>query len=91
MSDAHVVSTPIDVNVVLVKDDGSKVVDKTLYQSMVGALLYVSMATRPDISHAVGVLSSFCSRPTETHLTAFEESVLLFEGYKRSVSCLFCQ
>ena len=55
LQDANPVSTPMDLNVTLVADDGySKPVDKVKYQSMVGSLLYAAIATRPDIAHAVG-------------------------------------
>ena len=69
--DSKIVSTPADVNNELKKDDGvSKAVDPNKYQSMVGSLLYAATATRPDIAHAVGVVSKFNSKPTEAHLTA---------------------
>ena len=65
------VATSADVNVQLKKDDGiSKEVDHTNYQSMVGSLLYASVATHPDITLAVGTVSKYCSKPNETHLTA---------------------
>ena len=71
LTDAKCVSTPADPNLKLCKDDGvSKPVDPILYQSVVGSLLYVAIATRPDISHAVGTVSKYNSAPTEAHLTA---------------------
>jgi hypothetical protein len=71
MAEAKPVSTPTDCNVKLRKDDGvSKEVDRTMYQSMVGSLLYAANATRPDIAHAVSVASKFCAQPTQVHLTA---------------------
>ena len=71
LQDAKPVSTPADPNVRLRKDDGvSKTVDPVLYQSMVGSLLYAAIATRPDISQAVGTVSKFSSKPSEAHLTA---------------------
>ena len=71
LKDANPVSTPADSNVRLHKDDRvSKTVDSVMYQSMVGSLLYAAIAMRPDISHAVGVISKFSSKPTEAHLTA---------------------
>ena len=73
LSEAKTVSTPADLSITLVKDDdSSKDVDSTytLHQSMVGSLLYASMATRPDIAQAVGVVSRFNSKPSKVHLTA---------------------
>jgi len=33
------------------------------YASAVGSLMYVMVCTRPNIAHAVGVLSRFMSKP----------------------------
>ena len=53
------------------KDDSySKKVDTVQYQSMVGSLLHAARATRPDIAHAVGVISKFNATLTQAHLTA---------------------
>ncbi|XP_067943084.1 uncharacterized protein [Watersipora subatra] len=71
MEDAKPVSTPVDVNVKLIKDDGvSKPVQPESYQAMVESLLYLTIATRPDISHAVGAVYKYCATPTEAHLSA---------------------
>ena len=48
----------------------SKLTDIAQYQSIVGSLFYTAIATRPDISQAVGVVSKYCSCPSEAHLTA---------------------
>eukprot|EP00253_Pinus_taeda_P016873 PITA_16873 len=37
------------------------------YASAVGSLMYVMVYTRPDIAHAVGVLSKFMSKPGKEH------------------------
>ena len=75
LTDVHTVSTPADISVKLVKDDGfSKDVNPVMYQSMVGSLLYAAMATRPDIAHAVGAVSS------ETHLTAVKRILWYLKG-----------
>ena len=39
-------------------------VERFPYQNIVGALLYLSINTRPDISYAVGVLARFSKYPT---------------------------
>ena len=81
LDDANPVSTPMDLNVRLVADDGSsKLTDKIRYQSMVGSLLYVAVATRPDISQAVRVVSKFNSAPTEAHLNAVKRILRYLKG-----------
>ena len=81
MTDAKTVSTPSDTSVKLEKDDGvSKDVDGTKYQSLVGSLLYAAIATRPDIAHAVGVVSKFNARPSEAHLTAAKRILRYLKG-----------
>ena len=37
------------------------------YASVVGSLMYAMVCTRPDIIHAVGVLSRFISKPRKEH------------------------
>eukprot|EP00253_Pinus_taeda_P008473 PITA_08473 len=39
------------------------------YASAVGSLMYAMVCTRPDIAHAVGVLSRFMSKPGKEHWT----------------------
>lgn len=78
---AKPVSTPVDPNVKLVKDDGvSKPVDQRRYQSMVGSILYAATATRPDISYAVGVVSKFNAAPTQQHMTAVKRILRYLKG-----------
>ena len=55
-------------------------VDPVLYQSIVGSLLYAAIGTRPDIAQAVGVISKYCSRPTEAHLTAAKRVMRYLKG-----------
>jgi hypothetical protein len=39
------------------------------YVSAVGSLMYAMVCTRPDIAHAVGVLSRYMSKPRKGHWT----------------------
>ena len=40
---------------------------KVSYTSVVGSLMYAMVCTRPDIAHAVGVVSRFLSNPGKEH------------------------
>lgn len=91
MENANPVSTPADANVNLVKDDGvSKPVEAKYYQAIVGSLLYLSVATRPDISQAVGAASKFCAAPMEPHLTAAKRILRYLKGSLDS-QIAYCQ
>ena len=81
LSDANTVSTPLDCNSKLVKDDdSSKLADPSKYQSMAGSLLHAARATRPDIAHAVGTVSKFNSAPTEVHMKAVKRIFRYLKG-----------
>jgi len=74
MTDAHPVSTPTDSNVHLqntVKDDDSSVPDFS-YQGAVDNLLYLACTTRPDIAHAVNIVSQYSSNPRGIHVTSLK-------------------
>ncbi|CAL8990447.1 unnamed protein product, partial [Prunus brigantina] len=52
------------------------------YSSAVGSLMYAMICTRPDITHAVGVVSRFLSKPGREHWNA----VKWIRRYLRAVS-----
>jgi hypothetical protein len=49
------------------KNSGEALPPDTTYQALLGYLLYLSVNTRPDISHALGNLSRFMSCATSQH------------------------
>jgi hypothetical protein len=51
-----------------------------LYQSMVGSLMYLMVATRPDLAYAVGAVSQFASGPDEEHLSAVKRILRYVKG-----------
>ena len=53
--------------------DGENTTSQKEYQATIGSLTYAAIATRPDISYAVGVLSQIISCPGQAH----------FQGVKR--------
>uniref|UniRef100_A0A1J3K4I8 Retrovirus-related Pol polyprotein from transposon TNT 1-94 n=2 Tax=Noccaea caerulescens TaxID=107243 RepID=A0A1J3K4I8_NOCCA len=61
------------------------------YASLVGSLMYAQVCTRPDISHAVGMLGRFQSNPGIVHWQAAKKVLRYLKGtrnhmltYKRS-------
>jgi hypothetical protein len=75
-ADCSPVSTPLDPGTRLdlsqcpqTPEDVEFMRDKP-YVSAVGALMYLAIATRPDIAHAVGVLCRFMANPGPAHWKA---------------------
>eukprot|EP00253_Pinus_taeda_P025696 PITA_25696 len=60
-------ATPLQENLKLSSDDGTKEVDATMYRQLVGNLIYLT-TTRPDLAYSVSVLSQFMSKPLESFL-----------------------
>lgn len=65
MKDCNPVSTPIEVNLKLAKEDVCST--EYPYQQLIGSLLYLSILTRPDICYAVNYLSQFNNCFSKTH------------------------
>jgi hypothetical protein len=66
-------SVPMTTCVKLLKPADAEVLEPAghqRYQEMPRSLLYLSSCTRPDISHAVGVLSKFMSCHATAHMSA---------------------
>ena len=49
-------AVPLQQNIKLQSEDGSKEADVTLYRQLVGSLIYLT-TTRPDLAYVVSVLS----------------------------------
>ena len=58
MQDCKAAITPTVMGLKLSKEDSSKDFDPSLYKSIVGSLMCLT-ATRPDIMHAVSLISRF--------------------------------
>ncbi|GJR18120.1 putative RNA-directed DNA polymerase [Tanacetum coccineum] len=69
MDKAKVVSSPLTTNFKLTDKDcpsskkNIEKIDRVLYASAVGSLMYAMVCTRPDLAYAVGVVSRFLSNP----------------------------
>ncbi|GJZ92376.1 retrovirus-related pol polyprotein from transposon TNT 1-94 [Tanacetum coccineum] len=62
-------ATPIEPITKLNLTDGTPLSDPTLYRTLVGKLIYLTI-TRPDISFAAQSLSQFLKEPRTTHMAA---------------------
>lgn len=71
MLEANKVTTPTDINQVI-GVFGDSELTQFPYREAVGSLIYLAVATRPDIAFAVGVVSRFLERPTAAHVNAIK-------------------
>ena len=74
LKSASSVRTPMSPNVKLTIDLFGKSVDSSLYRSMIGSLLYLTVS-RPDISYNVGVCVRYQANPKESHMIALKRII----------------
>ncbi|XP_059668794.1 uncharacterized mitochondrial protein AtMg00810-like [Cornus florida] len=63
-------STPMDFNLKLSVESGELLPDPSVYQRLVGRLIYLTNI-RPDLTFVVSVVSQFMHAPRSTHMDAF--------------------
>ncbi len=76
-------------------DEEKKYMSRVPYENAVGNLMYAMVSTRPDISHAVGVVCMFMENPREEHwrvvkwvlryLRGTNDHCIIFNGSEGSV------
>lgn len=69
MKDCRHEFTPLPVGLVLNAETDTPTIDTTMYCRVVGKLIFRTH-TRPDISHAVGIVSRFMQSPQQAHWDA---------------------
>ena len=69
--DCKVTPTPYDASIKLRKFEGEGK-DQLRYSQIIGSLMYLAGAMRPDISYVVSKLSQFTSNPRDDHWKALE-------------------
>ena len=73
------ISTPYDPALKLCKNIGAAK-DQLRYSQIIGSLMYLAGATRPDISYAVSRLSRYTSNPGDDHWRALERVLRYLKG-----------
>lgn len=67
MYDCNGVSTPMEQNLKLLKNDDDKMVTENPYRELIGSVMYLMLATRPDICFSISFLSRFQDKATDEH------------------------
>ncbi|THH16855.1 hypothetical protein EUX98_g9236 [Antrodiella citrinella] len=86
--DLRILSTPLNSALVLSKDQSPTSVEEIAmmrdkpYRETLGALMYASVATRPDITYAVSLLSRFSEKPGMAHWNAVKRVYAYLKGTK---------
>ena len=78
MADCSPVATPAEGNTFLTTDQHQTI--DVPYRQLVGALMYMTVATRPDIAFIVHRLSQFLDTPSEVHWKAAKRVLRYLKG-----------
>nr|KYP64459.1 Retrovirus-related Pol polyprotein from transposon TNT 1-94 [Cajanus cajan] len=86
MENCKPVSTPLathfklDVRTLPSTDEEKEYMNTFPYSSVVGSLMYAMVCTRPDLAHAVSVVSRFMSNPGKAHWEAVKWIMRYLKG-----------
>jgi hypothetical protein len=87
MKECKMLSTPMDGRVHKKKEE-ELAADKQEYQILLGSLMYLSTATRPDLAYALGRLSRFAREPSIIHAAAVKRVLRYVAGTPDPYLCL---
>ncbi|KAI3501210.1 hypothetical protein L1887_29073 [Cichorium endivia] len=79
MSEANGVKNPIVPGTNLMKLVAGKDVDSTLYMSLIGSLMYLTV-TRPNLMYVVSLLARFMAKPKEEHMAIAKRVLRYVKG-----------
>ena len=81
MSECKPVGTPIETSAKFAIAKGTdQNVDPTIFRQIVGSLMYLMVATRPDIAAAVSIISQFSANPSDQHLQGAKRILRYLRG-----------
>lgn len=75
LEDAKPTYTPMETNYYNLEGEEDKLESNEKYRSAIGKLLYISNATRPDISASTHILSRRCENPRQRDWTAVKRVI----------------
>jgi hypothetical protein len=81
MDESRPVAMPLAMKLLKRKPD-EEACDPTIYQSMIGSLMYAMTATWPDFAYAIGVLSRYNHDPSIEHMVALKHVFQHLNGTK---------
>ena len=73
-------STPCEINSHKVGEENSVPTDNRLYREIIGSLVYIMTATRPDLCYRVMKLSQYLSAPTMSHINTAKHVLRYLKG-----------
>jgi hypothetical protein len=79
MMDCKSMTTAMTINMKLLSDSSSNLVDPTMYRQLIGSLMYL-VNTRPDICFAVNTLSQHMVEPKQVHWMAAKHILRYLRG-----------
>ena len=77
MADANPVATPAEPS--MMKKNCGEAVDVP-YRELVGSLMHLTVATRPDLAYIVSILSKYLENPSREHWTAAKRVLKYLAG-----------
>ncbi|KAL1488506.1 hypothetical protein ABEB36_014972 [Hypothenemus hampei] len=81
MEQANPSKTPEDAHTNLFKENDVLILEKGIpFRQIIGSLMFLAVTTRPDIAHAVGVLSRFLDKYTYQHWNAAKRIIRYLIG-----------
>lgn len=82
MEKCNPVSTPAEVGAKLIIADQpeERLTNPRQYKELVGGLMYLAVATRPDIAHTVSALAQFNEKPEQQHWRAAKRLLRYLKG-----------
>lgn len=79
MMSSHAVAVPADPNQILCATKAHEQ-SSFPYRQAIGSVMYLAIATRPDISYAVGRCSRFMENPAQIHVNAVKRILKYIRG-----------